>query len=166
MSEILDALIIETYPQLMAVIACTAIIAALLRSLLLRASKRRVERARTGGGAPVATERLRKQGKHERARLHDKIPATGKDFDKLATVISEANDRAGHISDTQSAAAIKLDAAEMAVIRLRAEIDGIMTTPGVTKGPTPPLAATSHHARADTSASRVAPLPIPTDRAA
>ena len=50
--------------------------------------------------------------------------------ERLASMITEATDRAEHLSETQSAAALKLDSAEMAVNRLVAEIEAVMTVPG------------------------------------
>ena len=50
-------------------------------------------------------------------------------FDRLATLIDGVHTRAAQLSETQSKAALKLDTAEMAVHRLLADIDGIMTVP-------------------------------------
>jgi hypothetical protein len=165
MSAIFDTLIIETYSQLMAVCVGTAIFATVLRLIFVRAKRLRGARASNGIYSANVTKREQLQSKFDRPRSDARRPANGMDFDKLATVISEANDRACHISETQSAAAIKLDAAEMAVIRMIAEIDGVMTIPGKPKRPAP-IVAGPHLMAARPPAACVLPLPIHTGLAA
>ncbi len=132
-----DFLIIETYTELIAVIAGAAILVMALR-LLWRRRRAGVAKSRTSPKSKANKSTWSRPG---RAAIVNK-PLNGADFDKLATVITEANDRAGHLTDTQSAAALKLDSAEMAVIRLLADIDGIMTVPGKIKpAPAAPTAS-------------------------
>ena len=163
MQDIFDSLIIETYPQLMAVCVSVAILATLVRLLWLRPKGHRAVQGRTVSRQPRATKSThdRKQTPHKAAQDPQR-PVHGMDFDKLATVISEANDRAGHVTQTQSDAALKLDAAEMAVIRMLAEIDGIMTIPGKAKRPAPVIVTPI----AVVTLAPVVPLPIRTHLAA
>ena len=134
-----DFLIIETYTELMAVIAGLAIVATILRLLWIW---RRARRNEARANSPVG-----KKSKTGHASNSRRAPANaqpnGADFIKLATVITEANERADNLTQTHTAAALKLDTAEMAVIRLHADIDGIMAVSGKTKQPAPAATAAS-----------------------
>ena len=109
--------VIETYEELGAVVAILVAIVLAIRFVWRRHRK-------SGGG--VAEGSPRSCGVSQYPRL----PAIGPiDFDKLAQLIDDATGRAEHIVKNQSAAALKLDTAEIAINRLFAEIDGIVGVP-------------------------------------
>lgn len=128
--------VIETYAELAGVVAGLAFVLLALRFLWRRRS--RAARAGTRRPALKAASRPRKAAAAER---HAKL-VTSVDFDKLAAVISDANDRAGHISETQTAAALKLDTAEMQVNRLLAEIESLKTADTKSRATAAPVQAT------------------------
>ena len=104
--------------------SCAAIAAVLLAGCWLWTRRKRTPQASLKTSRPKPSRAPAKPARIDRNRS-----PLGQEFDKLATMISDANDRAGHISETQSAAALKLDSAEMAVNRLVAEIESVMTVP-------------------------------------
>ncbi len=125
-----DIPVIETYQQLVGIILVAVVGLTGFRLLWLRAraklrfavpgAERRseirlmaVDAALQPPRPPSPTERLRDADRRE--------------FDRLASLIDGVNIRAAHVSETQSKAALKLDTVEMAVHRLLADIDGIMT---------------------------------------
>ena len=114
-----DFLIIETYQDLAILVAGLAASLFIARVIWVRLRR------------PRAAKTASKPAKASRARVAggDRL-ATGPEFERLASMITEATDRAEHLSETQSAAALKLDSAEMAVNRLVAEIEAVMTVPG------------------------------------
>ena len=126
--------VIETYTELAAV--ATAVAAAILVLVLtwrrLRTTRRARKSASLSNHPFIAPRAHALRGLKRRRHATQHI-----DFDKLASMISSATDRAEHLSQTQSAAALKLDTAEVAVNRLLADIDGIMT---VTRPPVAPVA--------------------------
>jgi hypothetical protein len=147
--------VIETYRQLMGVAVVVAIIATAVRLMrkarranlrfAKRGAQRRFERAPMSADAalpksdmPMPVQRL-----DPARRLGD---ADRYAFDRLATLIDGVHTRAAQLSETQSKAALKLDTAEMAVHRLLADIDGIMTVPRA--------AGVAAPAAADTAAPR------------
>ena len=141
-----DIPVIETYRQLMGVVVAVAIVATAVRLMRIakranvrfatRGAQRRSERAPMPADAaplkyamPMPTQRL-----DPTQRLGD---ADRREFDRLATLIDGVHIRAAQLSETQSKAALKLDTAEMAVHRLLADIDGIMTVPRAAAVPAP-----------------------------
>ena len=126
--------VIETYAELAGVVAGLAFVLLALRFLWRRRS--RAARAGTRRPALKAASRPRKAAAERHAKL-----VTSVDFDKLAAVISDANDRAGHISETQTAAALKLDTAEMQVNRLLAEIESLKTADTKSRATAAPVQA-------------------------
>lgn len=123
MQALLDSLIIETYTQLAVVLAVAATLVTAIVLVVRRRAARRRGAAKLAGTqqAPVARKSV---------RLAPQVRQTkGMDFNRLADMIANASDRAGRISETQSAAALKLDTAEMAVNRLIADIDPLMAVP-------------------------------------
>ena len=130
--------VIETYTQLAAVLALlTALIVfggwlwRRLRARTRAPELSRLQPARARAKSAVSSAEARLRAAHAR------------EFDRLATMISSASDRAEQITVTQSAAALKLDTAEVAVNRLLADIDGIMTVarPPAAAATAPPAAA-------------------------
>lgn len=127
MQALLNSLVIETYSELAAV---TGGLAALIALGVLFRRRLRSRGARPPGligPNPAAAPPPREAT----SSLAGK--AKGMDFDRLADLIADASDRAGHISETQSAAALKLDTAEMAVNRLIADIDAVKTVPATAR---------------------------------
>ncbi len=123
MQALLDQLVIETYTQLAVVLAVVASVATgIVLVLRKRAARRRVAAKRIGPQHGQALQRPERPAPRA-------TQAKGMDFDRLADMIADASDRAGHISEKQSAAALKLDTAEMAVNRLIADIDPVMSVP-------------------------------------
>lgn len=122
---IFDFLIIESYAELAGVVLGLAVVGLAVRLVW------RMLRRRTTVKATQAKPRSNRRQAHNKAAAtrHKSPTGQGLDFEKLATMISDANVQADHISETQSAAALKLDTAEMAVNRLIAEITGVMTLP-------------------------------------
>lgn len=133
-----DIPVIETYRQLMGVIVVVAIVATAVR--LLRVAKRaNLQFAKRGAQrrserAPMSadTAPLKPAMTMAAQRFDD---ADRRAFDRLATLIDGVHTRAAQLSETQSRAALKLDTAEMAVHRLLADIDGIMTVPRAANPP-------------------------------
>lgn len=123
MQALLDSLVIETYTQLAVVLA--VIVTAVAGSALVL--RRRVARRRSAVKLIAPQHRPAAQKSEQQTPQVRK--AKGMDFDRLADMIADANGRAGHISETQSAVALKLDTAEMAVNRLIADIDPVMSVP-------------------------------------
>lgn len=123
-SQYLDFLVIETYTELGVVLLTVAVLATAARLIW-----RRNRTISTHNSKPTPPLNKRTTVSQPVPPVSSSRASAGLDFDKLASMISDANDRAGHISKTQSAAALKLDTAEVAVNRLLAEIDGIMTLP-------------------------------------
>lgn len=124
-----DFLIIETYTELAVVLLVLAAAAVVVGWLWARARRLRTSNRRRG--VPIKKSR-RVTGPPSAGSLPAAV-----NFDTLASMISDANDRAGHIVETQSAAALKLDSAEMAVNRLIADIGGVMPVPAKLAAPLP-----------------------------
>lgn len=135
--EIFDLLIIESYAELAGVVLGLAVMGVAVRLIW------RMLRSRRAVKATKAKPRSSRRQANISATAPRNKSTTGQglDFEKLATMISVANVQAGHISETQTAAALKLDTAEMAVNRLIAEINGVMTVPAK-ETPRPVSAAT------------------------
>jgi hypothetical protein len=121
---LLDSLVIETYTQLATV---AAVVAALSTMAVLMWRRRKTRRA--SGAKLIGQQRAAGRSPAAAPRVQTARAPKGMDFDRLADMIADASDRAGHISETQSAAALKLDTAEMAVNRLIADIDPLMAVP-------------------------------------
>lgn len=121
MQALLDFLVIETYTQFAALVA---VLVGMATSILFLRRRRRLSRATAvkliGAQRPAVTTAK------SAAPAQSKRTSTSMNFDKLADMIAVATDRAGHISETQTAAALKLDTAEMAVNRLIADIDPVI----------------------------------------
>jgi hypothetical protein len=125
----LDFFVIETYPQLIGLLAAIAAVVVAAR-MTLKTLRR--ERA-----ASPAVRALPALAKSTQTVLPQRRADTGKrEFDRMAAYIDDASARAGSVSDTQSKAAQKLDTVEVAVNRLLTDMEGIMTVPRPSNGQT------------------------------
>jgi hypothetical protein len=140
-----DIPVIETYRQLMGIVVVVAIVVTAVR-LLRQAKRAKIRFANRGAerrsektpmsadAVPQAAPSTMQPSLAPMQRLGD---AGRREFDRLAMLIDGVHSRAAQLSETQTKAALKLDTAEMAVHRLLADIDGIMTVP---RAATPPAA--------------------------
>jgi hypothetical protein len=122
----LDFLVIETYPQLFGCLLAVAAAIAVVRLGWLRWRR---------APAKLIVVPIRATARPDTAlslsepQLKRRLNAGRQEFDRLAAYIDDASVRADHVSETQSKAAQKLDTVEVAVNRLLADMDGIMTVP-------------------------------------
>jgi hypothetical protein len=129
----LDSLVIETYQELMGVLLGITIVVVGARLACLSYRKRRPSASRKIAAKPPAIA-----APAPAARM---LEADAQQFNRLANMISTFSQRAEHVSATQGQAALKLDTVEMAMHRLRTDVDGLVNLPKHMPPPAPAAVA-------------------------
>jgi hypothetical protein len=158
----LDFLVIETYPQLFGCLLAVAAALVAMRGVFVRLQHQRSAKPAQLIVLPVRAT-ARPDGAPSMAAPQPKrrLNAGRQEFDRLAAYIDDASVRADHVSETQSKAAQKLDTVEVAVNRLLADMDGIMTV-----ARTAPAAMTIPAPHVVAQATTQMPAMVRADRAA